>query len=338
MAFGFAGAAAAGAESLDQLLTKRRAEALAQQELQQRQVTEERMRQVSEQQMAESRATMAANAQEIGRRNAMYDLSQLSASEPVPEELQGRARQFNLGLRTVEELPSSQRIQNIAQGLPVVPLTSVQPKKVTYRMVPQAEMMVNEEIDRKRQARAVFLDRNSTEQQRRVAGIDLGLKPIEDVSEYQKGQDVIANQLKRYALNISAQETEAGRVPRRVQEQIHEYIGKNFTAAQVAQKIFRANPGVNGVPVVQYINRLFPVSREGSLPDPPDESTDESTDASTGASTGAKAPLPSLKMSNADKTAWLKANPMTRPPWYFTETNRQSPNAPPGWTQIPQRP
>jgi hypothetical protein len=267
MAFGFAGAAAAGAESLDQLLTKRRAEALAQQELQQRQVTEERMRQVSEQQMAESRATMAANAQEIGRRNAMYDLSQLSASEPVPEELQGRARQFNLGLRTVEELPSSQRIQNIAQGLPVVPLTSVQPKKVTYlRMVPPAEAMVNEEIDRRRQARAVFLDRNSTEQQRRVAGIDLGLKPIEDVSEYQKGQDVIANQLRRDALNISAQERVARDVPREVQDQIHAYLDQDITAAQVAQNILRANPKVNGVPVVQYINRLFPEKDRYLLP------------------------------------------------------------------------
>ena len=44
MAFGFAGAAAGAAESLDTLLAKRRAEALAQQELEQRRVTEERMR------------------------------------------------------------------------------------------------------------------------------------------------------------------------------------------------------------------------------------------------------------------------------------------------------
>ena len=75
MAFGFAGAAAGAAESLDTLLANRRAEALAQQELEQRRVTEARMREVADAQMAEMGAQRAERERQTGRTEALERLA-----------------------------------------------------------------------------------------------------------------------------------------------------------------------------------------------------------------------------------------------------------------------
>jgi len=101
MAFGFAGAAAGAAESLDTLLAKRRAEALAQQELEQRRITEERMRKATEQQIAASKAVMAAAARTAQRQEGLTSLSYIPAGDPIPQSLAQDLR--DAGLRSTME-------------------------------------------------------------------------------------------------------------------------------------------------------------------------------------------------------------------------------------------
>ena len=112
MAFGFAGAAAGAAESLDTLLANRRAEALAQQELEQRRVTEARMREVADAQMAEMGAQRAERERQTGRTEALERLALVPVGGIVSQPAVDAANQYGLGGHLRDEMitPSGPRL------------------------------------------------------------------------------------------------------------------------------------------------------------------------------------------------------------------------------------
>ena len=112
MAFGFAGAAAGAAESLDTLLAKRRAEALAQQELEQRRVTEARMRELADSQMAEIDANRAERERQTGRTEALERLALVPVGGIVSQPAVDAANQYGLGGHLRDEMitPSGPRL------------------------------------------------------------------------------------------------------------------------------------------------------------------------------------------------------------------------------------
>ena len=97
MAFGFAGAAAGASESLDTLLAKRRAEALARQELEQRRVVEVRQRDLADARMAEVTAARADRERQTGRTEARDRLALIPVDGQVPQDLVKTLQDFGLG-------------------------------------------------------------------------------------------------------------------------------------------------------------------------------------------------------------------------------------------------
>ena len=97
MAFGFAGAAAGASESLDTLLAKRRAEALARQELEQRRVVEVRQRDLADARMAEVNAARADRERQTGRTEARDRLALIPVDGQVPQDLVKTLQDFGLG-------------------------------------------------------------------------------------------------------------------------------------------------------------------------------------------------------------------------------------------------
>ena len=237
MAFGFAGAAAGAAESLDTLLAKRRAEALAQQELEQRRVTEERMRKATEQQIAASKAAMAAAARTAQRQEGLTSLSYIPAGEPVPQVLAQGLQGAGLGsaIERQETVPASTiNLRKLPQGgtpggtpipLPTIPLA---PEEWWSRRPSPEEREATRTREAGELARehlvAVLNDKESTYADQVGAYVNAGLRPPADpaiASTLAKSR--IAEWDARRFDDLQSAAQDDPRLPRGVKDYLHSF-------------------------------------------------------------------------------------------------------------------
>ena len=218
MAFGFAGAAAGAAESLDTLLAKRRAEALAQQELEQRRVTEARMREVADAQMAEMGAQRAERERQTGRTEALERLALVPVGGIVPPAAVDAANKYGLGGNLRDEMitPSGPRLPG-GSNENWEPYSTGVVRRIpteTERLL-EAKIALDREVKREGEARA----------DKRV------------------GMNV-AGQYARSMMQISAQDARAAfdRVPPGVQDYIGQFVGS--TRPGVGKKYWDSERGV----------------------------------------------------------------------------------------------